>query len=166
MMRRNNTSSAYDFKSIEQMELGNTEKIEKDRKSAAVEPRKRTGFAALAKYLCMGAVIGSVCFLIIGNEMKMTELSDRAATLKSQLTKQQSEQVRMEAKEESLYNSAAVEQYVQNNLNMIKLEKANVEYVQLESKDKMVRSTPQSSHGSYFMRGVTNCLGRIAEYLS
>ena len=88
--------------------------------------------------LCVAAVAVTVIGLMITSRVRMTELDSVINERNQQLTVLQSEHTRLTDELQRKVSTESVEDYAENVLGMQKLEAYQVEYIRVESGDKMV----------------------------
>ncbi len=89
----------------------------------------------------------ALCFVMIHNYMVMTQMTAENQKLSNQLAEYRDEEVLLRAKQEGIYDLSEIEDYAQNNLGMVKFEKTQIEYIEMEKPDK--------SEGTYITKGAS-----------
>ena len=90
------------------------------------------------KYAVILACVFAVLLGIVASYMQLSTLNTQNARLRREITALESEENALNAKKEQMYNLAYVEDYAQNQLGMVKADKSQITYVQLDSGDRML----------------------------
>jgi len=117
------------------------------------------------KYGVIVACIFAVVIAILSGYTQMMELTSQNDRLRTQLDGLKSEENALNAKKEQLYNLTYVEEYAKNTLGMVKLDKSDIEYVELSNPERMTLEQSEESSGSFF-GNVLKSFNVILEYLN
>ncbi|MBR4991454.1 MAG: septum formation initiator family protein [Clostridia bacterium] len=131
---------------------------------------QRTQKAAVpyGKYAVMLACVFVVALTIVASYMQLAAINLENAKLRQEITKLQSEENALNAKKEQLYNLAFVEDYAQNVLGMVKMDKSQVHYLEMDSGDRMVlaEAAMSSGNGSVLLDRLGQAFSTVLEYLN
>ena len=131
---------------------------------------QRTQKAAVpyGKYAVMLACVFVVALTIVASYMQLAAINLENAKLRQEITKLQSEENALNAKKEQMYNLAFVEDYAQNVLGMVKMDKSQVHYLEMDSGDRMVlaEAAMSSDNGSALLDRLGQAFSTVLEYLN
>lgn len=137
-------NAAYDLSLFEPKPPGDGRK-NKAVKKKVHKPQSRISVRPLQAARWIAAAI--VCVLAVGAIMvcnvQNTKLNDQVAVMQKKLTAAQAEQVRLEMQQQSRASLGNVESYAVNSLGMQKTTPYQIEYIHINSKDKVVVQKPQ-----------------------
>ncbi|MBQ7492473.1 MAG: septum formation initiator family protein [Clostridia bacterium] len=138
-MSRYNDSSAvrierFPVERVQYEERPGIEVLPRKKASSRVEPAA----VPYGKYAVILACVFAVLLGIVASYMQLSTLNTQNARLRKEITALESEENALNAKKEQMYNLAYVEEYAQNRLGMVKAEKSQITYVQLDSGDRML----------------------------
>jgi len=103
--------------------------------------------------------------IIVYNYMQVTMLADQAAKLEKELTNLKSEEVSMRAEQEKMFNLNYIEDYAKNNLDMVKADEAQIDYIQLSEPDQIQVLNGKNLASGYFS-GFIKTFNVVVEYLN
>ena len=127
------TNTAYDFERFE-VKKPRIKLVEEPQKSKKVKAKARlTPLKAVATCLAAVLIISAVLY----NRAQMTELSDKVSKAKSTLSVLENENERLKLSLQGMASLNKVEQYVQQNLNMVKAEKYQITYITVERQNQV-----------------------------
>lgn len=120
------------------------------------------------KYAVMLACVFVVALGIVASYMQLAAINLENAKLRQQITKLESEENALNAKKEQMYNLAFVEDYAQHTLGMVKLDKSQVHYLEMDSGDRMVlaEAAMSSDTGSALLERLSQAFSTVLEYLN
>ena len=102
--------------------------------------------------------------------MRLAAVNLENARLRQQITELKSDENALNAKKEQLYNLAYVEDYARNVLGMVKLDKSQVHYVEMDSGDRMVLAEASVSgggdQGASLLDRLAKTFSTVLEYLN
>lgn len=138
-MSRYNDSSAvrierFPVERVRYEERPEIEVLPKKKASSRVAPAA----VPYGKYAVILACVFAVLLGIVASYMQLSTLNTQNARLRREITALESEENALNAKKEQMYNLAYVEDYAQNQLGMVKADKSQITYVQLDSGDRML----------------------------
>lgn len=109
--------------------------------------QQRIGFrrAVFAFFSCF--VIFMSIAMFISSSVKSAEVSSQIAEMQTQIKNAESENVRLRAAVNGMYNIANVEKYAQDVLGMSKMEEYQIRYVDLSESDAVLYAGPQHLSG-------------------
>ena len=110
---------------------------------------------------CVFAVLATVVFF----NMQVAELTAQNGALKAQLSELKDQEQFLNAKKERMYNLSYVEDYAKNVLGMVKLDKADINYVELSGEEKVSAAAPVQND-SQVLAGISRTFNVVLEYLN
>lgn len=143
----NNANAAYDLSLFEPKPPGDgsneqkppKKKIKKKHAHVSVRPIQAVRWTAAA---LVGLV--AVSSIMVCN-VQNTKLNDQVTAMQTKLSAAQAEQVRLEMQQQSRASLGNVENYATNNLGMQKTTAYQIEYIHINSKDKVVVQKSQQN---------------------
>lgn len=111
--------------------------------------------------LCIFAVLGAIIF----SYMTVNELTVQNDRLQNQITALESRENALNAKKEQLYSLAFVEEYAKTVLGMVKLDKTEVRYIELQNPERMTVAQPDTG-GAGALASLSKSFSAVLEYLS
>ena len=168
--------SRYNDSSAVQLERFPVERVQgqEDQQLEVLENR-RAGRASPAavpygKYAVILACVFAVALGIVASYMRLAAVNLENARLRQQITELKSDENALNAKKEQLYNLAYVEDYARNVLGMVKLDKSQVHYVEMDSGDRMVLAEASVSgggdQGASLLDRLAKTFSTVLEYLN
>ena len=132
--------------------------------------RARPAAVPYGKYAVILACVFAVALGIVASYMRLAAVNLENARLRQQITELKSDENALNAKKEQLYNLAYVEDYARNVLGMVKLDKSQVHYVEMDSGDRMVLAEASVSgggeQGASLLDRLANTFSTVLEYLN
>ena len=154
-----NSNLAYDFARFEP-ERKQSVAVEKKTEIKVVKKTARR--ASPAKIIVMLAAVLAIASMMIYNQVVLTELNDQTTTLNTELEKLQSEKIQKSTELESQMSLKNIEEYAVNNLGLVKMDQSQVEYVDLESGNKVEVKQQQDDS---FWGSIKQVFQNLLEYL-
>ena len=122
------------------------------------------------KYAVILACVFAVALGSVASYMRLAAVNLENARLRQQITELKSDENALNAKKEQLYNLAYVEDYARNVLGMVKLDKCQVHYVEMDSGDRMVLAEASVSgggdQGASLLDRLAKTFSTVLEYLN
>lgn len=120
------------------------------------------------KYAVILACVFAVALGIVASYMQLAAINLENAKLRQEITKLESEENALNAKKEQMYNLAYVEDYAQNVLGMVKMDKSQIHYLEMDSGDKMVlaEASMPGDTGTGLMDRLSQAFSTVLEYLN
>lgn len=135
-----NANAAYDLSLFEPKPPGNGNKGKGAKKKPAAKTRAHISIRPIQAVRWVAAAI--ICVAAMGSIMvcnvQNTKLNDQVAGMQKKLAAAQADQVRLEMQQQSRASLGNVENYAVSHLGMQKTTAYQIEYVHLNSKDKVV----------------------------
>lgn len=135
-----NANAAYDLSLFEPKPPGDGDKSKGKKKKSAVKTHTRISIRPIQAIRWVAAAI--ICVAAMGSIMvcnvQNTKLNDQVAVMQKKLSAAQADQVRLEMQQQSRASLGNVENYAVGHLGMQKTTPYQIEYVHLNSKDKVV----------------------------
>lgn len=132
--------------------------------------RARAAAVPYGKYAVILACVFAVALGIVASYMRLAAVNLENARLRQQITELKSDENALNAKKEQLYNLAYVEDYARNVLGMVKLDKSQVHYVEMDSGDRMVLAEASVSgggeQGASLLDRLAKTFSTVLEYLN
>ncbi|MBQ2865898.1 MAG: hypothetical protein IJE90_05205 [Clostridia bacterium] len=111
--------------------------------------------------VCVFAVLAAIVFF----NMQSAELAAQNGKLKAELTELKDQEQFLNAKKERMYNLTFVEDYAKNVLGMVKLDRADINYVDLSGEERVSAAAPETND-SQVLAGITRTFNVVLEYLN
>ncbi len=132
--------------------------------------RVQTAAVPYGKYAVILACVFAVAFCIVTSYMKLAAVNLENSKLRQQITRLESDENALNAKKEQMYNLTFVESYARDTLGMVKMDKSQVHYLEMDSGDKMVVAQAAMGNGNTDGAGMLEQLSRafstVLEYLN
>ena len=132
--------------------------------------RARPAAVPYGKYAVILACVFAVALGIVASYMRLAAVNLENARLRQQITELKSDENALNAKKEQLYNLAYVEDYARNVLGMVKMDKSQVHYVEMDSGDRMVLAEASVSgggeQGASLLDRLAKTFSTVLEYLN
>ncbi len=162
---RTEESVGYDLSRFDQRP-----RVREVRRREAASPRERQRAAerprVSAATLILGGIAALCAVLLLYNEMQMTVLNDQIDTLKDEYTELVNQGVKLRTQYESRYDLTEIEEYAQAKLGMTKMDRSQMEYVEIGSPDTITRRGGAGSGGSSLSERITDVINRILALFS
>ena len=156
-------SLAYDFKALPKQS-----EIQKQSELRAVKTKNKAKKAKTfisIKAMLITVAIGTA--MVINAYASLTSVSDKAAKLAKDIQKLKNEEVFLKAQSEKMTQLSNVESYVQSHLDMTKMAKDQVEYVELANPDMIImKKSGIGKSTSRVYEGIKNIVFSVLEYIS
>jgi cell division protein FtsB len=117
------------------------------------------------KYLVILACVFAVALVIVGGYMQLAAVNLENAKMRQEIARLKDEQNALNAKKEQIYNLSYVEDYAENKLGMVKLDKSAIHYVEISNPESTL-VTPGESVTSDILNSVGESLSIVVEYLN
>ena len=139
MKNMDKLNTAYDLSLFEdnprvRKKKNNVVKI--PRKKIQAKRKRRLNSKTVLCSAVISAIIVSVFSIMVYSQIQLTELTDKINTVDKTLAESQSTYTQMKMRAESKYSLPSVEEYVENELFMKKVEPSQIEYIALSNGDK------------------------------
>ena len=132
--------------------------------------RARPAAVPYGKYAVILACVFAVALGIVASYMRLAAVNLENARLRQQIAELKSDENALNAKKEQLYNLAYVEDYARNVLGMVKMDKSQVHYVEMDSGDRMVLAEASVSgggeQGASLLDRLAKTFSTVLEYLN
>ena len=129
--------------------------------------RKEKQMSTLAKieYFVVGLCVFAVLMFIVSNYVELSQLATENSRLKDELAQLVDMKKTLEAKQEQIFNLEEIENKAKNDLGMIKMDKSQICYLELQSPDKL--STANSDEEvPQIVQNAIRGLNIVVEYLN
>ena len=130
--------------------------------------RAKTQAVPYGKYAIMIACVFAVALVIVSSYMQLASINLQNAKMRQEIARLQDEENALNAKKEQMYNLAYVEDYAENTLGMVKLDKTQVNYVEMDTGDRMVlaaAAAQPAQAGGQMMDMLSQAFSAVLEYL-
>lgn len=122
------------------------------------------------KYLVILACVFAVALTIVASYMQLATINLENAKMRQEIARLEDDRNALNAKKEQIYNLSYVEDYAENVLGMVKLDKSQVHYMEMETGDRMILAsapTGQTEAASAgLMDRLTQTFSAVLEYLN
>lgn len=125
---------AYDFALFEEKKVAPKKKEEEKKEEAVYRSRN---FLKVLKIFMAIAVCGLLAGGLLYSNAVLAELNSESIALTKELDNLKDEEQRLKVELDSRINMKEVEEYITNELGMVKLEKYQVNYINLSDGDSM-----------------------------
>lgn len=159
-MEYTNRNAAYDISRFEQREA---RPVRDFKVVKAKKPRYRLKPASVFTGMLMAGLVIGVLGLLLYSHAQLTELTAGINTAKKELSALQSESIRLEAELESRISIRNIEEYATKQLGLAKMEKYQMEYVNLSGGDRAVLLKAPDSLTDY--NKIKLSIGSVMEYI-
>lgn len=133
---------------------------------ALPERKNRARAIPYGKYTVVMLSVFAVLLVIVFSYMRLSQFTCQNDKLRTSISELQSNENALSAKKEQIYNLAYVEDYAKNVLGMVKLDKSQIVYVELEQGDQMVVAKAPESRGAQFWKDIVRSFSAVLEYLN
>jgi len=117
------------------------------------------------KYGIIALCLFSVLAVMIFFNMQNAELASKNSVLKKEIVRLSDEENALNAKKEQMYNLSSVEDYAKNVLGMVKMNRADINYVELANEERISIAQPEEN-SSEVVSGITRAFNIVLEYLN
>lgn len=132
-------------------------------KLTVVKKRKKS-YLKVKTMVVTGVVLAA---MIVNSYATITELTHKRDRLQNDITKLGNEKVSLNARKSTVLGLANVENYVRENLDMSKISKQQIEYVELDKPDVIqISAGPIKSNINTMVSKIKDISTRILEYIS
>lgn len=130
--------------------------------------RSQKAAVPYGKYAVMLACVFAVALTIVASYMQLATVNLENAKLRQEIAKLESEENALNAKKEQIYNLAFVEDYARNELGMVKMDKSQVHYLEMDSGDRMVlaEASMTDHSGADLLERLSQAFSTVLEYLN
>ena len=149
-----------------------TPEAQEERRTAerrAPSHRKRTAVRPKVNLVSLGLAVAAavISAALIYNYMRLTVLNDKIAKLRSEYQEIVNEGVLLKTQYESRYDLSQIEEYAQTKLGMTKMDRSQVEYVEIGNPDTIVRTgNGDGADRLSFMAAFTKKMNAILAFFS
>ena len=145
---------AYDYSAYDEQELVTSRKIKHRRNTAAVHKRNTTLRLA-------AAALALMCSMIYGR-VELSSLYTQQANMQTELTQLTNENISLESELASKTGLTKVEEYAEKELGLQKLDKSQIEYVEVEK--ETVAEVVDSDDANMFVK-IKRWFSGVLEYI-
>ena len=168
-MSRYNDSSAVKLERfpVERVQ-GQTDQQQLEVLESKTSPRAKTQAVPYGKYAAIIACVFAVALVIVSSYMQLASINLQNAKMRQEIARLQGEENTLNAKKEQMYNLSYVEDYAENKLGMVKLDKSQVNYVEMDTGDRMVvaaAAAQPAQAGGQMMDLLSQAFSAVLEYL-
>ncbi len=171
-MSRYNDSSAVKLERFPVERVQN--QVQNDQQQLEVLESSRSGrtlqgAVPYGKYALMLACVFAVALSIVAGYMRLATLNLENSKLRAEIAQLQSDENALNAKKEQIYNLAFVEDYAKNTLDMVKLDKSQIHYLEMDNGDKMVlaqASMEPADRSTGLVEKLAQAFSTVLEYLN
>ncbi len=153
--------SVYEPKPLKTREVAPAQEAKPDIKIKTNAQVDRSGVSALGVFLKAAVILG-VLFAVLYGNVETNRLFNEITKLEAQLTSLQTENIALAAEYESATSLKNVEDYAENVLGLKKLDKAQIEYVEIEGDS--VSEIVEPANKNIFIT-IKNWVSDVCEYI-
>lgn len=164
---KSRASVGYDLSRFDQREtvrdarLSEARNVPKRKRKTAA----RAKFSALTLMLCVVTALLSVA--LIFSYVELTVTSDKLDDLNNIYTDLKNTGVLLKTQYESRYDLTVIEEYAQSKLGMVKLERSQIEYVEIASPDTITRVSPEkTSRFGYILSSFAKSFNAVLTFIA
>ncbi len=129
--------------------------------------RQKPAALPYGKYAVILACVFAVALCIVSGYMQLAALNLENSRLRQQISTLESEENALSAKKEQLYNLSYVEEYARDVLGMVKLDKSQIHYLEMESGDRMILAQASAGENSQGLWSrLSQAFSTVLEYLN
>lgn len=129
--------------------------------------RQKPAALPYGKYAVILACVFAVALCIVSGYMRLAALNLENSRLRQQISTLESEENALSAKKEQLYNLSYVEEYARDTLGMVKLDRSQIHYLEMESGDRMILAQAAAkSDGEGLWSRLSQAFSTVLEYLN
>lgn len=133
-------------------------------------PRARQQAVPYGKYIVILACVFAVALTIVASYMQLATINLENAKMRQEITRLKDDQNALNAKKEQIYNLSYVEEYAENVLGMVKLDKSQVHYMEMDTGDRMILAAASMERAQDSDAGLISRLAQtfsvVLEYLN
>lgn len=126
-MARLNNNLAYDYDEREALEVVGEPRIKHYRNT-----KRKASARTMIELITLALFASAILFSMVFNQIEVSKLTREQSELGAQLTQLQTECTNLEAQLAAKTGITAVEDYAENTLGLTKLDKAQVEFVEID----------------------------------
>ena len=171
-MSKYNDSSAVQYERfpVERVQYQERPELEVLSQQKTAARSKKAAFP-YGKYAVIFSCVFAVLFCIVASYMRLAEIHTQNAKLEKEIAALESDENALNAKKEQMYNLAHVEEYAQDKLGMVKADKSQITYVELDAGDKMVlagaaSAQDQAQESAGLLSRLLRSFSIVVEYLN
>jgi cell division protein FtsL len=116
------------------------------------------------KHVAVFLVVSALALLIVYNYMTLTQLTETASQKATELNDLNSEYTYLKSQQENMLSLSYVEEYAEDNLNMIKMDASQVEYIELSNPDQ-IEVSGTSSEIREKASGFTEAINKLLDFI-
>lgn len=123
------------------------------------------------KYLVILACVFAVALVIVSGYMQLAAVNLENAKMRQEIARLKDEENALNAKKEQIYNLSYVEDYAENKLGMVKLDKSQVHYMEMDTGSHMVLAAAApagdaAARSAGLLSRLARSFSAVLEYLS
>ena len=126
---------------------------------------KQMSLAAKIEYALVGLCVFAVLMFIVSNYVELSQLSTENSRLKDELAQLVDMEKTLNAKQEQIFNLEEIENKAKNDLGMIKMDKSQICYIELQSPDKLSTAS-EGEEVPQIVQNAIRGLNIVVEYLN
>lgn len=147
---------AYDYSAYDEQELVTHRKIKHRRNTAVVHKRNTT-----LRIIGLAAALALMCSMIYGR-VELSSLYTQQANMQTELAQLTNENISLESELASKTGLTKVEEYAEKELGLQKLDKSQIEYVEVEK--ETVAEVVDSDDANMFVK-IKRWFSGVLEYI-
>lgn len=126
---------------------------------------KQMSIGTRIEYIIVGLCVFAVLMFIVSNYVELSQLSTENSRLKDELAELADMEKSLNAKQEQLFNLEDIEEKAKNELGMIKMDKSQICYLELQSPDKLSTASADEEVPQIVQSAIRG-LNIVVEYLN
>ena len=126
---------------------------------------KQMSLGSKIEYAIVGLCVFAVLMFIVSNYVELSQLATENSRLKDELAQLVDMEKTLEAKQEQIFNLDEIENKAKNELGMIKMDKTQICYLELQSPDKLSTASADEEVPQIVQNAIRG-LNIVVEYLN
>ena len=126
---------------------------------------KQMSLGSKIEYAIVGLCVFAVLMFIVSNYVELSQLATENSRLKEELAQLVDMEKTLEAKQEQIFNLEEIENKAKNELGMIKMDKSQICYLELQSPDKLSTANANEEVPQIVQNAIRG-LNIVVEYLN
>lgn len=126
---------------------------------------KQMSLGSKIEYAIVGLCVFAVLMFIVSNYVELSQLATENSRLKDELAQLVDMEKTLEAKQEQIFNLEEIENKAKNELGMIKMDKTQICYLELQSPDKLSTANADEEVPQIVQNAIRG-LNIVVEYLN
>lgn len=125
---------------------------------------EKTSKRMVFQFVVLAGVVLATVFMLIYNQVAITEAANKITGLNKELAALQSDQTRIEMQIENKMSIKKIEEYATEQLGLVKLENYQIKYVDITKEDKIEIASPKLDND--LQKGFLSVFQKFKEYIA